>query len=97
MAVDLHQLAAYCDDYLDIGAVQDFSPNGLQVEAGTTVTRIVSGVTACQALLDEAVATEADLVLVHHGYFWKGEDPCLVGMKGRRVATLFNHGISLLA
>jgi dinuclear metal center YbgI/SA1388 family protein len=97
MAVDLHELAAYCDNLLDIEAVQDFSPNGLQVEAGSTVSRIVSGVTACQALLDESVAAEADLVLVHHGYFWKGEDPCLVGMKGRRVATLFNHGISLLA
>ncbi|HKL78768.1 MAG TPA: Nif3-like dinuclear metal center hexameric protein [Gammaproteobacteria bacterium] len=97
MAVDLHELVAYGNDYLAIDAVQDFTPNGLQVEAGTTVSRIVSGVTACQALLDEAVAAEADLVLVHHGYFWKGEDPCLVGMKGRRLATLFNHGISLLA
>lgn len=97
MAADLKDLVAYCDDYLDIGAVGDFTVNGLQVEGRPEVNRIISGVTACQALLDEAVADGADLVLVHHGYFWKGEDPALVGMKGRRVRTLMRADISLLA
>jgi dinuclear metal center YbgI/SA1388 family protein len=97
MPVDLKALVAYCDDYLDVGAVGDFTVNGLQVEGRSEVSRIVSGVTACQALLDEAVADGADLVLVHHGYFWKGEDPALVGMKGRRVRTLMQADMSLLA
>jgi len=97
MAADLFDLAAYCDQYLDTTAVADFTANGLQVEGGREVRRIVSGVTACQALLDQAVAEEADLVLVHHGYFWKGEDPQLVGMKGRRIRTLMMAGMSLLA
>ncbi|HKJ71765.1 MAG TPA: Nif3-like dinuclear metal center hexameric protein [Gammaproteobacteria bacterium] len=97
MAADLKDLVAYCDDYLDIGAVGDFTVNGLQVEGRPRVERMVSGVTACQALLDEAVADGADLVLVHHGYFWKGEDPALVGMKGRRVRTLMQADMSLLA
>jgi dinuclear metal center YbgI/SA1388 family protein len=97
MPADLKDLVAYCDDYLDIDAVGDFTVNGLQVEGRAEVNRIVSGVTACQALLDEAVAEGADLVLVHHGYFWKGEDPALVGMKGRRVRTLMRADISLLA
>ena len=97
MPVDLKELVAYCDDYLAIDAVGDFTVNGLQVEGRPEVGRIVSGVTACQALLDEAVADGADLVLVHHGYFWKGEDPALVGMKGRRVRTLMQADMSLLA
>ena len=69
----------------------------LQVEGRPQVMRIVSGVTASQALLDAAVEAEADLVLVHHGYFWKGEDPCVTGMKQRRLKTLLKHDISLLA
>ncbi len=67
------------------------------MEGSHTVSKIVSGVTACQALLDQAVEVGADLVLVHHGYFWKGEDPRVVGMKGRRLRTLLNTGTSLLA
>ncbi|MEF8794337.1 Nif3-like dinuclear metal center hexameric protein [Thiohalorhabdus sp.] len=97
MAVDRDELVAYCNDYLAVDAVGDFTVNGLQVAGCTPVSTIVSGVTACQALLDEAVAGGADLVLVHHGYFWKGEDPALVGMKGRRVRTLMQAGMSLLA
>lgn len=97
MPADLKELVAYCDDYLDVGAVEDFTVNGLQVEGRSRVARIVSGVTACQALLDEAVADGADLVLVHHGYFWKGEDPALTGMKGRRVRTLMGADMSLVA
>ncbi|EGH41786.1 hypothetical protein PSYPI_04888 [Pseudomonas syringae pv. pisi str. 1704B] len=70
---------------------------GRQVEGRPQVMRIVSGVTASQALLDAAVDAQADLVLVHHGYFWKGENPCVVGMKQRRLKTLLKHDISLLA
>src|SRR5690606_14642839 len=71
--------------------------NGLQVEGRPQVRRIISGVTASQALLDAAVEAEADVVLVHHGYFWKNEDPRIVGMKQRRLKTLLNNDISLLA
>lgn len=97
MAVDLSELVAYCNHYMAIDAVGDFTVNGLQVAGRSPVATIVSGVTACQALLDEAAADGADLVLVHHGYFWKGEDPALVGMKGRRIRTLMQADISLLA
>jgi dinuclear metal center YbgI/SA1388 family protein len=61
------------------------------------VRRIVSGVTASQALLDAALAAEADVLLVHHGYFWKGDNPCVTGMKQRRLKTLLVNDISLLA
>lgn len=97
MAVALNTLVAEADRYLNVSRFQDYCPNGLQVEGRPQVSRIVSGVTASQALLDAAVEAEADLVLVHHGYFWKGENPCVVGMKQRRLRTLLQNDMSLLA
>lgn len=97
MAVALSTLVEEADRYLASAKIQDYCPNGLQVEGRPQVRRIVSGVTASQALLDAAVEAEADLILVHHGYFWKGENPCIIGMKQRRLKTLLKHDISLLA
>ncbi len=82
---------------LSSDAISDYAPNGLQVEGKTEVKTIITGVTACQALLDYAVSRHADAVLVHHGYFWKNENPCLRGMKGRRLKTLLTHDINLYA
>jgi dinuclear metal center YbgI/SA1388 family protein len=97
MAVALSTLVEEADRYLGSAKIADYCPNGLQVEGRPQVMRIVSGVTASQALLDAAVEAQADLVLVHHGYFWKGENPCITGMKQRRLKTLLKHDISLLA
>lgn len=97
MAIALSTLVEEADRYLDAARIQGYCPNGLQVEGRPQVRRIVSGVTASQALLDAAVEADADVVLVHHGYFWKGENPCVVGMKQRRLKTLLNNDISLLA
>lgn len=97
MAIELTALVERADRYLDAAKIADYCPNGLQVEGRGRVNRIVSGVTASQALIDAAVAAEADVILVHHGYFWKGENPCVVGMKQRRLKTLLRHDLSLLA
>jgi len=93
----LHEITRYCEDLLQSGAFNDYCPNGLQVQGVPEVERIVSGVTASQALIDAAITYDADLILVHHGYFWKGEDPRITGMKHRRIAALIRHDISLLA
>ncbi|KGK84350.1 Nif3-like dinuclear metal center hexameric protein [Stutzerimonas degradans] len=97
MSVALTTLVAECDRFLNVAKIADYCPNGLQVEGRPQVRRIVSGVTASQALLDAAIEAQADAVLVHHGYFWKNEDARIVGMKQRRLKTLLNHDISLLA
>lgn len=78
-------------------AIQDFCPNGLQVEGREQVKKIVTGVTASQALIDAAIAHNADTILVHHGYFWKGEAQAITGIKKRRIAALLNHDINLFA
>ncbi|MDH0896952.1 MULTISPECIES: Nif3-like dinuclear metal center hexameric protein [unclassified Pseudomonas] len=97
MAIALTTLVEEADRFLGAARISDYCPNGLQVEGRPQVRRIVSGVTASQALLDAAVEAEADVVLVHHGYFWKGENACITGMKRRRLQTLLGNDISLLA
>ena len=93
----LGEIEAYCNGLLSVGDFADYSPNGLQVDAGEQVGNLVSGVTASLALIEAAAEAGADTLLVHHGYFWKGEPPSLVGIRGRRVRALLAHGISLLA
>jgi dinuclear metal center YbgI/SA1388 family protein len=95
--VELHQLVEYCDRRLEATRFEDYCPNGLQVEAGGPVARICTGVTASLALIEAAAETGADALIVHHGYFWRGEPAPLTAMKGRRVRALFAHGISLIA
>ena len=92
----LEAVAAYINDLLHIQDFRDYAPNGLQVEGRRVVNKIISGVTASEALIDAAIEQDADTILVHHGYFWKGEDPCLTGMKGRRIRKLIKHDINLL-
>ncbi|WP_346798873.1 Nif3-like dinuclear metal center hexameric protein [Halomonas sp. Bachu 37] len=86
-----------CDQYLGASRFKDFTLNGLQVAGRENVARIMTGVTASQALLDEAVAWEADMLLVHHGYFWKNEPVAITGMKRQRIKTLLAHDINLVA
>ena len=94
---ELREIEKYASTLLDAAAFKDYAPNGIQVEGRAEVRKLVSGVTASLALLDQAQAWGADAVLVHHGYFWKGESPVLTGPKRKRLKLLLAHDISLLA
>ncbi|HBV39541.1 MAG TPA: Nif3-like dinuclear metal center protein [Erwinia sp.] len=89
------ELENLVNQQLNTASFSDYAPNGLQVEGREQVQKIVTGVTACQALLDEAVRLQADAVLVHHGYFWKSEAPVIKGMKRNRLKTLLANDINL--
>jgi putative NIF3 family GTP cyclohydrolase 1 type 2 len=91
------ELARYLEELLDVPKFRDYCPNGLQVEGSVEVRRLVAGVTASQALLDAAVEGRADAILVHHGYFWRGEDGRVTGIRRNRLKTLLGHDINLLA
>ena len=91
------ELVEYLDELLMPGKFRDYCPNGLQVEGRGEVRRIVAGVTASQALLDLAAEKDADAILVHHGWFWKGEDGRVTGIRRKRLATLLGKDINLLA
>jgi len=95
--MDRTEMQRYLDTLLDVTRFKDYCPNGLQVEGRAAIRRVVCGVTASQALLDVAVERGADAVLVHHGYFWRGEDGRITGMRRKRLATLLANDVSLFA
>ncbi len=95
--MQLAELQTYLDSLLAAPQLRDYCPNGLQVEGRASVRRVLCGVTASQALLDRAVAGNYDAIIVHHGYFWRGEDGRITGIRKNRLATLLRADISLFA
>ena len=97
----LTDIVALLDQELQPQLFKDYCPNGIQVDASQSpaapVKKIITGVTACQALIDRAVELQADAILVHHGYFWRGEEAVITGSKRRRIETLLANHISLIA
>lgn len=91
------KLEALLNDFLSPHLIKDYCPNGLQIEGKPEITKVITGVTACQALIDRAIAEHADAILVHHGFFWKGESAEIRGMKYRRIKALIENGINLYA
>jgi len=91
------ELTNFLASELDITRFRDYCPNGLQVEGKDRVGLIVSGVTASIALLEAAIEAGADAVIVHHGYFWRGEDARVVGPLKRRLQLLLAHEVNLYA
>ncbi|WP_100638676.1 Nif3-like dinuclear metal center hexameric protein [Marinobacter salexigens] len=88
---------AKINEWLTPSEFQDYCPNGLQVEGKTDISTIVTGVTASQDLIEAAIVANADMLIVHHGYFWKGEDQTIRGMKRERLKRLLDNDINLLA
>ncbi|MQR00424.1 Nif3-like dinuclear metal center hexameric protein [Glaciimonas soli] len=91
------ELETYLAEMLNIKQYRDYCPNGLQVEGRAEISTIVTGVTASLALLEAAVKVGADAILVHHGYFWRGEDARVVATKHARLKLLLTHDINLFA
>ncbi|MEY4208413.1 MAG: hypothetical protein RLZZ20_1565 [Pseudomonadota bacterium] len=90
-------LANFLATELDINRFRDYCPNGLQVQGRERVGRVVTGVTASLALLEAAREAGADAVVVHHGFFWRGEDARVIGPKHRRLKLLLTNDINLFA
>ena len=93
----LDNIIKWCNQTLKTNEFKDYAPNGLQIEGKSEVKRILCAVTASQEAIDAAIAQKADVLLVHHGYFWKGEPYPITGMRGKRIKRLIQHDISLLA
>jgi len=95
--VERRQLLKHLDSLLQTERFRDYCPNGLQVAGREHISHIVTGVTASQALIDAAIERGADTILVHHGYFWKGEDERITGIKRERLKALLVNDINLIA
>lgn len=96
-SVSRNILVDHLADLLQVDRVKDYCPNGLQVQGASSIKKIVTGVTASKALIEEAIAQKADAILVHHGWFWKSDEPVIVGLLHARLKLLMDHNINLLA
>ncbi len=92
----LTDIIQWCDQTLKSHEFKDYAPNGLQIEGKSEVKKILCAVTASQDAIEAAIRADADLLLVHHGYFWKGEPYPITGMRGKRIKSLIQHDISLV-
>lgn len=95
--MNIKELMDYTGQILEVDRFRDYCPNGLQVEGCPDVNVIVTGVTASLELLQAAQVAGADMILVHHGYFWRNEDPRIIGIKQKRIQFLLEHQINLVA
>ncbi len=91
------QLISELNAFLHPELFKDYAPNGLQVQGRDEIKRIVTAVSATQNVIDQAIALKADALLVHHGWFWKNENPAVVGIKHKRLQTLLGADINLIA
>jgi dinuclear metal center YbgI/SA1388 family protein len=90
-------LLQHCNDSLQPERFKDYCPNGLQVQGQRPIKKIVSGVTASLALIEAAIARDADAILVHHGLFWRGDSGAVTGWLRERLHRLLSHDVHLLA
>ena len=94
---NLKDLIKWCDQTLQAHQFKDYCPNGLQIEGKAEVQHLVSSTTASLQAIEAALDLKADALIVHHGYFWKGEAQQLTGLKGKRVKQLMQADVSLIA
>ena len=90
-------LTAYLDQFLATQTIADYAPNGLQIEGRPKISRLCTAVSISQSVIQEAIQWQADAILVHHGFFWRGERAVLTGVRRNRIAALLNHDINLFA
>jgi dinuclear metal center YbgI/SA1388 family protein len=94
---DRDEIVAYANELLDVARWPEFAPPGLQVVGADDVSKLVTGVSASKELFDRAAASGAQMVLVHHGLFWRNE-PLVVDRRLRgRLEALFAAELSLVA
>jgi len=95
--VKLEKIVRYLDIYLDISGIKDSSWNGLQWEGRQIVRRVMCAVDTGAMVFEEATRRKADLIVVHHGNYWKDANPCFTGFNKKRMEILYRNGISLYA
>ena len=95
--MEREKLVTYLDEYLRVGQIDDYGPQGMQVEAAhDSVARIALAVDTAPAIIEAAADWGADMLLVHHGLLWRSVEP-IAGPLGRRVRLLLENGITLYA
>ncbi len=94
-SVSRQTLSQWLNQSLQVHNFKDYAPNGLQLQGKPEIKKVVVGVTASKAFLEKAVQAQADAVIVHHGWFWKNEDPCITNMKYERIAYAIKQDLNV--
>lgn len=93
----LGKIVKFLDEFLDIKNIKDDSWNGLQWQGKDEVEKIMCTVDAGATVFKKAAEEKADLIIVHHGNYWKHLNPSFTGANKKRLEILYKHGISLYA
>ena len=94
---EVKKVVSYCDQLLQSKTIKDYAPNGLQVEGAAQMDSIYTAVSASRDVLEKVAAAGGKLLIVHHGYFWKGEERVLTGWMRERIRLCLAHDINLVA
>lgn len=94
---NLKNIVSFLDEFLDIKNIKDDSWNGLQWEGKQNVKKIMCAVDAGTKVFEKAAEEKADLVIVHHGHYWKNLNPSFQGPNKKRLDILYKNSISLYA
>lgn len=94
--MQLSTLIDYLDQLLCTSEVCDYpqAHNGLQLSNGGEVKRVAVAVDACLSVVEQAVAAQADLLIVHHGLFWGGLQP-ITGAYYQKLKLAFQHDLAI--
>jgi len=93
----LKDIVKLLDQYLETEKFEDGSWNGLQIEGKTEIKKIVFAVDASIDTFKRAIIEKVDMVIVHHGLFWKGTNSSYAGFYKERIDLLLKNKISLYA
>lgn len=95
--IPLLDIERFLNQTLQPGGMADYCPNGVQVRGRPQVSRVVTGVSACLTLFQEAEKLAADLILVHHGLFWDREPRVVENSLKTRLKFLLERDVTLMA
>jgi dinuclear metal center YbgI/SA1388 family protein len=91
------EIVAYANELLEVERFPEYGTPGLQVAGAEEVTKIACGVSSSRELFERAAAAGTQLLLVHHGMFWRNE-PVIVDRRQRgRLQALFAADLNLAA
>jgi dinuclear metal center YbgI/SA1388 family protein len=90
-------LEKFLNEFLKTDEWTDLGPNGLQVSGTQNVSRVVTAVSASVELFKQAIAKNADTIIVHHGVIWDFERPLYRGGYRERIRLLLENNLNLFA
>ncbi len=91
------ELVTFLDQFLCTNEIKDASWNGLQFEGAEQIERILFAVDAGIETFEAAKKERAQMVIVHHGIYWRPVNPSLNRWNKKRIACLYDSDISLYA